>query len=235
MSDIVDFKFVPWGNGRIEISGTEYNTTAALSSLLEQVATHIHSPRRRWIWADAGRAALVGRRTGPTACSASRASTSSASMAAPSAAATPTRAASRSPCPLERPPELEARTRAQHAALRFRARTAPCARRTSDSGAMLRAGHHPESRHPRPRPPAADTIPDGPSYDTRRRRQPPCAHARRRRARGWAGWGSPCTRARRTVDYGAFDPYTFNLQSVYNSMRWGSTCTRARRTEQAGI
>ena len=39
MSDIVDFKFVPWGNGRIEISGTEYNTTSALSSLLEQVPT----------------------------------------------------------------------------------------------------------------------------------------------------------------------------------------------------
>jgi hypothetical protein len=37
MSDIVDFKFVPWGNGRIEISGTEYNTTSALSSLLAQV------------------------------------------------------------------------------------------------------------------------------------------------------------------------------------------------------
>lgn len=36
MSNIVDFKFVPWGNGQIVKDGVTYNTTEQLTSLIEQ-------------------------------------------------------------------------------------------------------------------------------------------------------------------------------------------------------
>ena len=42
MSDIIDFKFVPWGNGRILKDGVVLNTTAALSDLLDQVSDSSH-------------------------------------------------------------------------------------------------------------------------------------------------------------------------------------------------
>jgi hypothetical protein len=41
MSDIVDFKFVPWGNGQIVKDGVTYNTTEQLTSLIEQVLCHV--------------------------------------------------------------------------------------------------------------------------------------------------------------------------------------------------
>ena len=37
MSSIVDFKFVPWGNGKIETDGQMVNTTNGLSALLSQL------------------------------------------------------------------------------------------------------------------------------------------------------------------------------------------------------
>lgn len=36
VSDIIDFKFVPWGNARVLKDGHEINTTVALSELLDQ-------------------------------------------------------------------------------------------------------------------------------------------------------------------------------------------------------
>lgn len=38
MSNIVDFKFVPWGNGRVTKDGVDQDSTAALSALLSQVS-----------------------------------------------------------------------------------------------------------------------------------------------------------------------------------------------------
>jgi hypothetical protein len=38
VSDIIDFKFVPWGNARVLKDGHEINTTVALSELLDQVS-----------------------------------------------------------------------------------------------------------------------------------------------------------------------------------------------------
>ena len=37
MANIVDFKFVPWGNGRVSKNGEDQNSTTALSALLAQV------------------------------------------------------------------------------------------------------------------------------------------------------------------------------------------------------
>ena len=37
MSNIIDFKFVPWGNGQIMKDGQPVNTTSGLSALLSQL------------------------------------------------------------------------------------------------------------------------------------------------------------------------------------------------------
>jgi hypothetical protein len=37
MSNIIDFKFVPWGNGQVMKDGANVNTTSAMSSLLSQL------------------------------------------------------------------------------------------------------------------------------------------------------------------------------------------------------
>ena len=37
MSNIIDFKFVPWGNGQIKKDGSPVNTTSGMSSLLSQL------------------------------------------------------------------------------------------------------------------------------------------------------------------------------------------------------
>jgi hypothetical protein len=37
MSNIIDFKFVPWGNGQVMKDGANVNTTSGMSSLLSQL------------------------------------------------------------------------------------------------------------------------------------------------------------------------------------------------------
>jgi hypothetical protein len=37
MSNIIDFRFVPWGNGQVMKDGANVNTTSGMSSLLSQL------------------------------------------------------------------------------------------------------------------------------------------------------------------------------------------------------